>query len=98
MRIRTVLLMAAPAVAAGVAAAGAFATAPPAPPGADYPWAQPNAALPTESCTQPSIRTAFVVPTVPTCSYAWAQPGTAPVSADWAQPPASVPAYVPAGT
>ena len=93
MRIRTVLLVAAPAAAAGVVASGAFASAVPAPPGADYQWAQPGAAVPVSTCTQPSVPIApvRVVTAVPGCSYDWAQPGAASRTTNGAQPPAWVP-------
>jgi|GEM_PF-1185578 len=94
MRIRTVLLVAAPAAAAGVVASGAFASAVPAPPGADYQWAQPGAALPASTCTQPAASVPIApvtVVSVPSCSYAWAQPGTAAPATTAAQPPDWVP-------
>jgi hypothetical protein len=96
MRIRTVLLVVAPAAAVCVAAAGAFASTPPAPLGADYPWAQPGTVLPVTSCTQPPASVPIVsvttTATVPGCSYEWAQPGTAAVSTVGTQP-----AWVPVG-
>lgn len=51
MRTGKVLLTLVPAAAAAIVAASAFAAA--APPGANYPWAQPNAALPAAIDTQP---------------------------------------------
>lgn len=91
MRSRKVLLVLVPTAAAFLwvtSAAGA-------PPGASYPWAQPGAALPAATCTQPPAWVPIVpvstTAPIPGCSYAWAQPGTAAVTDSHAQPPAWVP-------
>jgi hypothetical protein len=92
MRPRRVLLVLAPTVATAFLAASAAAGAPP---GASYPWAQPDTALPTAVCAQPPATVPIVPVTatapIPGCSYAWAQPGTAAALQDEAQPPAFVP-------
>jgi len=93
MRSRKVLLVLVPTTAAVAAlAASALASLPP---GSSYPWAQPDAALPVATCTQPPasvpITPAPMVNPAVGCSYAWAQPNAAiPVQAG-TQPPAWVP-------
>lgn len=74
--------------AALAAAAGAVA----APPGSQYPWAQPNTASSTPVDAQPWqwIPIAEEAGFVPAASYHWAQPGTWSPATAHAFPPASV--------
>ena len=86
MRIPRVLLLAGLAAVVAAIVAGA-SPAKPVPPGADYPWAQPGAAVASVCCTQPVFTFAPWVNPAAAAAYAWAQPKTAPVSASFAQPP-----------
>jgi hypothetical protein len=71
-----------------LSAAGASASAPPAP---DYSWAQPGTAIVSTPDAQPPAWILTVTtPSTPKClsAYDWAQPGTAIVNTPDAQPPA----------
>ena len=86
MRIRRVLFLAVVRAAAAAMFAAA-SVAQPRPPCADYPWAQPGAAVVPACCTQPVLAFAPAANPAAASGYAWAQPGTAPASAPFAQPP-----------
>lgn len=87
MRMRRVLRILVPTLLAAAIAPVVHAAAPP---GAQYPWVQPNTQLPDVSYTQPPawvpIAPAWTQATLPTTSYVWAQPGAWSAPTEHAQP------------
>ncbi len=89
MRTPRKALFALPATGAAVLALGA-AAAPTPPPGSDYAWAQPGAAVAAVPNAQPPAGipiVASVPAAVPGSGYEWAQPGAALPTVPLAEPP-----------
>ena len=94
MRNARRVLLALPAAGLTVVALAASAAGTP-PPGSDYAWAQPGAAVVDVPCSQPPAEVPIVAcyrPTIPGSDYVWAQPGAAAPDVPFAQPPAWIPA------